>query len=123
MVGTPLANVNLGIAALRGLNFTGPFHAIVDAQAYAAVYTPVPPAAVGTAQQIAAVLHGGRLVDSPVLFVPNTGFVFSLGGGPIDLTVSVDLQVEVLNEERGALLRLVEQFCLRIKNQNAIVAL
>jgi uncharacterized linocin/CFP29 family protein len=50
------------------------------------------------------------------------GVVFSLGGHTLDMAVPVDASVELVNEERGALLRVVEQFRLRINDPTAVVA-
>jgi uncharacterized linocin/CFP29 family protein len=69
-------------------------------------------------------LGGGTLLRSSTL-PDGSGLVVALGGAPIDLVVGTDMSLQFLQVTREAnfLFRVHEKLVLRIKEEDAIVAL
>src|SRR6266536_4308402 len=123
-VENPILESILGaIKTLRTRNHHGEYCVIVAPDLYQKAFAPRQHTMDAPIYEIRPLLKEGGFLYSQA--VPeNTGVIFSLGGQSVDLTVPVDAMVELTDEEKGiALLRVVEQFRLRLNDPTAAVAL
>ena len=119
---TILDGILAAIAELRGRNHHGEYGAIVSPDLYRVAFNTQGPRHEAFIHEIRPLLREGAFQYSSAA-TGRSGVVFSLGGHTLDMAVPVDASVELVNEERGALLRVVEQFRLRINDPTAVVAL
>jgi uncharacterized linocin/CFP29 family protein len=110
------------IAVLRGTHHYGEYGAIVSPRLHQEAFQTTGNRREAFIHEIRPLLPDGAFHYSSA-FNGRRGVVFSLGGHTLDMAVPVDASVELVNEERGALLRVVEQFRLRINDPTAVGAL
>jgi uncharacterized linocin/CFP29 family protein len=109
-----------GIGVLQGRLRFGDYCAIVAPDLYMEAYRPRYTPLDAPIYEIQPLLREKGFVSSPASR-PRTGAIFSLGGASIDLAVAYDAHVEYDHEERGqAILRVVEQVCLRINDPDSV---
>jgi uncharacterized linocin/CFP29 family protein len=118
-----LESILEGIKELRTRNHHGEYCVIVSPDLYQQAFKPRTNTLDAPIYEIRPLLKEGGFLYSPAA-PENTGVIFSQGGHTIDMAVPVDAMVELTDEERGvALLRVVEQFRLRLNDPTASVAL
>jgi uncharacterized linocin/CFP29 family protein len=118
-----LDSVLEGITELRTRNHHGEYCVIVSPDLYQEAFKPRTNTLDAPIYEIRPLLKEGGFLYSPAA-PERTGVIFSLGGHTIDIAVPIDAMGELTDEERGvALLRVVEQFRLRVNDPSAAVAL
>jgi uncharacterized linocin/CFP29 family protein len=118
-----VAAVSEAIGLLERAYHLGPFACIFGQKYFSEVQRP-DGSAVLPQERILPFLGGGALLRSSAL-PPSTGLVIALGGEPIDLVVATDISVSFLQVTTDPLyaFRVYEKIALRVKQQDAIVAL
>jgi uncharacterized linocin/CFP29 family protein len=119
---TILDGILNAIAELRQRDHHGEYGAIVSPNLHREAFQTPARRREAFIYEIRSLLREGSFQYSSAA-TGRTGVIFSLGGHTVDMAVPVDASVELVNEERGALLRVVEQFRLRINDPTAVVAL
>jgi uncharacterized linocin/CFP29 family protein len=113
------------IGDLEARGHFGPFAVVLSQALFQLAQTPsaaIPQ--VLPRDRILPFLGGGTLLRSSTL-PDERGLVVALGGAPIDLVVGTDMSLQFLQVTREAnfLFRVYEKLVLRIKEEDAIVAL
>lgn len=122
---TLVTAVSGSIGNLEARGHFGPFAVVLSQGLFQLAQTPsedIPQ--VLPRDRILPFLGGGTLLRSSTL-PDRCGLVVALGGAPIDLVVGTDMSLQFLQvtEEANFLFRVYEKLVLRIKEEDAIVAL
>jgi uncharacterized linocin/CFP29 family protein len=112
------------VQKLEGRGHFGPFAVVFGDVLFQEATSPTGTAAVLPSQSILPFLQGGDLHRSSTI-PPGDGLVIALGGAPIELVVSADMDVKFLQAslEPRYVLRVYERFVLRIKELDAVCRL
>jgi len=115
-------SIREGLEQLQNNQQHGPYCVIVSPDLHREAITP---SGTGTTPRIAPVLP--ELRESGFRFSeaapPRTGVIFSLGGAAVDMMILWDAHVECRKVEGDATFAVVQQFCLRINDERAVVTL